>query len=55
MKKISTQTSQEMATTTISRKPVARGPKTEVLSSLRQFARAYYPLRGTSLPGIILN
>ena len=55
MKKNSTQTPQPMATTTINRRPVARGPKNEILHNLRQFARAYYPLRGTSLPGIVLN
>lgn len=55
MKKKSTQTTQEMAITTINRQPVAHGPKKEVLFNIRQFASAYFPLRGTNLPGIILN
>ncbi|MCH5219299.1 MAG: hypothetical protein J1F20_01925 [Muribaculaceae bacterium] len=55
MKKSSTQFSQTMESTTINRKPVARGPRPEVLHNLRQFARAYYPLKGTTLPGIVLN
>lgn len=55
MKKISTQSTQQMEVTTISRRPVARGPKSETLYNLRQFARAYFPLRGTNLPGLVLN
>lgn len=55
MKKNSTQTTPTMETTTINRRPVAAGPRPEVLQTLRNFARAYYPLRGTSLPAIILN
>lgn len=55
MKKISTQSTQQMEVTTISRRPVAHGPKKEILMSLRHFARAYSPLHGTNLPGIVLN
>lgn len=55
MKKNSTPTSTQMATTTISRRHVARGPRNEVISAIRQFARAYCPLQGTNLPGIVLN
>lgn len=55
MKKNSTQPSQQMEITTIGRRSSTRGPKHEVLHSLRQFARAYYPLRNTGFPGIVLN
>lgn len=55
MKKSSTQTSQEMEISTINRSPGNREPKKEVLHIIRQFARAYYPLHTSNLPGLILN
>ena len=54
MKKSSTQTLPEMATQTINRRHVARGVRPEILSALRQFARAYRPL-SNNLPGLVLN
>ena len=55
MKKNSTQLSQTMETTTLSRRQVARGPRNEVLSAIRQFARAYHPVGGNRFPGVVLN
>lgn len=55
MKKISTQSTQQMEITTISRRQSCRGPRNEVLNNLRQFARAYYPLGTPNLPGVVLN
>ena len=55
MKENSTQPSQQMDTVTINRRNVSRGPKPEIIMSLRSFARAYFPFKETPLPGIILN
>lgn len=55
MKKISTQLSQTMETSTLSRRHVARGPRKEVISAIRQFARAYQQVAGSHFPGIVLN
>lgn len=44
-----------MATQTINRRPVARGPKAEIINALRSFARAYAPMHGTPMHGVILN
>lgn len=54
MKKSSTQTLSQMATHIINRRHVACGPRPEILSTLRQFARAYRPL-SNNLPGLVLN
>lgn len=54
MKKISTQTLSQMATHSISHRHVARGARPEILSALRQFARAYRPM-SNNLPGLVLN
>lgn len=55
MKKNSTQLSQQMETTTLSRRQSPRGPRNEVLSAIRQFARAYRPIGGNMFPGVVLN
>ena len=55
MKKIFTQNTPTMEPQTISRRPVARGPKAEILNALRGFARAYAPMHNTPLRGVVLN
>lgn len=54
MKKNFTPNTPEMATQTIGRRHVARGPRPEILSAIRQFARAYCPTQA-NLPGLVLN
>lgn len=55
MKKNSTQNLQQMELATINRENVSRGPRKEVLNTLRQFARVYMPLKNSAIPGVILN
>ena len=57
MKKNSTQTTGQMHVTTLPPRNLSssRQPKADVLTLIRQFARVYTPIPGTTLPGIILN
>lgn len=54
MKKISTPETTQMATQTIGRRHTTRGPRPEILSAIRQFARAYCPMK-SNLPGFVMN
>lgn len=52
MKKFSTQTDNQMSTTSIATSTV-RGPKKQTIAFLRQFARVYHPIN--AMQGVVLN